>query len=315
MRTGTGKLLALAVAGLLVLPRIVAALDLYTHDFNADPVGTVTRPNDTYLYQFHGDTGVTLVEEVTAADGVGGTPSYRQTITATGAPYFYSGFGQFAVDATNMPTGPDASNPAMYRFSADVKAVGNLNTTAVQFRVAGIDADYETEHNIDVDNNGTISGGAAVFTPVFSPTISASNQYVHFSFTLDQATQDVDPDVRPQDRVFSNGLSLLWQASFNNGGFDLDAGNMVSVDNVKLEFLGQVPAGLAGDYNSNHIVDAADYTVWRDRLGGTTLTNESASPGMVDSADYDYWKAHFGATSPGTGLASASGCRSRRAGC
>ena len=86
MRTGTGKLLALAVAGLLVLPRIVAALDLYTHDFNADPVGTVTRPNDTYLYQFHGDTGVTLVEEVTAADGVGGTPSYRQTITATGAP-------------------------------------------------------------------------------------------------------------------------------------------------------------------------------------------------------------------------------------
>ena len=150
-------------------------------------------------------------------------------------------------------------------------------------------------------------GAYAVFTPVFSPTISASNQYVHFSFTLDQATQDVDPDVRPQDPVFSNGLSLLWQASFNNGGFGLDAGNMVSVDNVKLEFLGQVPAGLAGDYNNNHIVDAADYTVWRDRLGGTTLPNKSASPGMVDSADYDYWKAHFGATSPGTGLASASG--------
>jgi hypothetical protein len=49
-----------------------------------------------------------------------------------------------------------------------------------------------------------------------------------------------------------------------------------------------------GDYNNNTIVDAADYTTWRDTLGATTLTNETASPGIVDSADYDEWKANFG---------------------
>ena len=59
-------------------------------------------------------------------------------------------------------------------------------------------------------------------------------------------------------------------------------------------------AGLLGDYNGNHVVDAADYTVWRNSLGGSSLLND-ATPGMVDVADYNYWKAHFGATSGGLG--------------
>lgn len=55
------------------------------------------------------------------------------------------------------------------------------------------------------------------------------------------------------------------------------------------------PPALLGDYNENGIVDAADYTVWRDNLGGTLLPNDP-TPGTVDSTDYDFWKAHFGAT-------------------
>jgi hypothetical protein len=53
---------------------------------------------------------------------------------------------------------------------------------------------------------------------------------------------------------------------------------------------------LAGDYNNNGVVDASDYTVWRDRLGtGEPLPNETESMGIVDQADYDAWKANFGA--------------------
>jgi hypothetical protein len=48
--------------------------------------------------------------------------------------------------------------------------------------------------------------------------------------------------------------------------------------------LSVVFAGLPGDYNHNGIVDAADYTLWRDGLG-TTYTQ----------ADYNIWKANFGA--------------------
>lgn len=62
---------------------------------------------------------------------------------------------------------------------------------------------------------------------------------------------------------------------------------------------------LAGDYNDDGVVDAADYTAWRDNLGGTSLLNETASLGVVDEADYDAWKANFGAVAGGSGGLSA----------
>ncbi len=58
---------------------------------------------------------------------------------------------------------------------------------------------------------------------------------------------------------------------------------------------------LAGDYNSNGVVDAADYTVWRNNLGSTTDARADGSgsivgvpDGVVDQFDYAYWKANFG---------------------
>ncbi|MEN1678989.1 MAG: dockerin type I domain-containing protein [Planctomycetota bacterium] len=60
-----------------------------------------------------------------------------------------------------------------------------------------------------------------------------------------------------------------------------------------------IEAGLAGDYNSDGAVDAADFTVWRDLLGlETSLANENpaaATPGIVDIEDYLFWKSQFGA--------------------
>ncbi|MGD9633517.1 MAG: lamin tail domain-containing protein [Pirellulales bacterium] len=53
--------------------------------------------------------------------------------------------------------------------------------------------------------------------------------------------------------------------------------------------------GVLGDYSGNNRVDAADYTIWRDRLNGNSLTND-ASPGSVTLDDYNYWKSRFGAT-------------------
>lgn len=52
-------------------------------------------------------------------------------------------------------------------------------------------------------------------------------------------------------------------------------------------------ATLAGDYNGDGVVNLADYTVWRDRLSGGTLVNETTTPGSVDLADYLVWKSSF----------------------
>lgn len=61
---------------------------------------------------------------------------------------------------------------------------------------------------------------------------------------------------------------------------------------------------VGGDYNGNGTVDAADFTVWRDRLNTNfTLTNvnpNALTPGIVDQEDYDYWKAQFGLSAGAT---------------
>ncbi|TWT90293.1 hypothetical protein Mal64_06780 [Pseudobythopirellula maris] len=61
-----------------------------------------------------------------------------------------------------------------------------------------------------------------------------------------------------------------------------------------------VSVSLPGDYNTNGVVDAADFTVWRDQLGmNATLANENPAaltPGVVDQEDYDFWVSQFGET-------------------
>ncbi|QDU88825.1 hypothetical protein Pla175_22090 [Pirellulimonas nuda] len=54
------------------------------------------------------------------------------------------------------------------------------------------------------------------------------------------------------------------------------------------------PAGLNGDYNNDGHVDAADYTVWRDRLGTSAVLPNDTTPGSVTQADYAVWKSNFG---------------------
>jgi hypothetical protein len=53
---------------------------------------------------------------------------------------------------------------------------------------------------------------------------------------------------------------------------------------------------LRGDYNGNGIVDAADYTMWRDHLGQSyALQNRDPNAsGPISQSDYDFWMSHFG---------------------
>jgi hypothetical protein len=67
---------------------------------------------------------------------------------------------------------------------------------------------------------------------------------------------------------------------------------------------------LPGDFNGDDVVDAADYTVWRDNLDTTFDLSGNGdemggSAGIVDSADYSLWKTHFGET-PDAGSGSAT---------
>ena len=72
------------------------------------------------------------------------------------------------------------------------------------------------------------------------------------------------------DLAFS--LSLTSATSGAGFAFDLAFGNGTPG-----------PVGLTGDYNHNGIVDAADYTVWRDSLGCTAVPSPPTAMAMASS--------------------------------
>ena len=98
---------------------------------------------------------------------------------------------------------------------------------------------------------------------------------------------------------FLSSLSSLGIISYNtsksNAGGYLDA---LIVSNSATASIDVTGVSVAGDFNLNGVVDAADYAVWRKGLGTT-----------YSQSDYDVWRANFGQTA-----ASGSGrqCECRR---
>ncbi len=68
------------------------------------------------------------------------------------------------------------------------------------------------------------------------------------------------------------------------------------------------PSILAGDYNNNGIVDAADYVVWRKNVGQPSQTLPNDTTGViVGNAQYDLWRSNFGNTTPAPGAGASLG--------
>lgn len=92
--------------------------------------------------------------------------------------------------------------------------------------------------------------------------------------------------------VPANGLLTFAVTGFGDNNF---AGVHSEEGSYELR-LGLEGVALAGDYNANQVVDAADYVVWRDTLGqtGTGLPADGNNNERIDSGDYDLWRSRFG---------------------
>lgn len=63
---------------------------------------------------------------------------------------------------------------------------------------------------------------------------------------------------------------------------------------------------VAGDYNGNQTVDAADYVVWRNTLGTFVAASTGADgdgSSQIDAGDYTVWNASFGKSTSSVGAA------------
>lgn len=125
----------------------------------------------------------------------------------------------------------------------------------------------------DLGLQGFLQTGNYDFQTASNVAIPIDGQYHDIVFPLSGVT----------DRINTQNVGLNLFAHTN----DL----VINVDRVRFEFV----EGLIGDYNENDVIDAADYTTWRDAMtaGATSLPNDP-TPGTVDETDFLYWRAHFG---------------------
>ncbi len=165
--------------------------------------------------------------------------------------------------------------------------------------------------------NGFANGGdaIAIWSSIEDYHLDASDTGRSTDHAVAVATYD-DTDPWPANNnaasIFVGGLNLDPAAGANwiRSGAEADTlgsstanpilGTLVDHPGGDVGSPGYAPGASApnvlGDYNGNQVVDAADYTVWRDHFSsGQSLLND-ASPGSVTIDDYNYWKAHFGAT-------------------
>jgi hypothetical protein len=122
-------------------------------------------------------------------------------------------------------------------------------------------------------------------------------------------------------QIDAEGTSGLSQLNFT-GARTLSPGQEVSIGDISstnfttdaaknglsMNFIlaqGLEASGAAGgDYNNDGTVDAADYTVWRNNLGGSAAALANRDPGNsgnVNQNDYLYWKANYGSTGGAAG--------------
>ncbi|QDU89164.1 hypothetical protein Pla175_25510 [Pirellulimonas nuda] len=78
-------------------------------------------------------------------------------------------------------------------------------------------------------------------------------------------------------------------------------GQGVGLSEVRFVAFGEhTPAVAPGDYNGNGLVDAADYTLFRDNLGGDAAaafaagSRDPLGSGGVNQSDYAFWSQNFG---------------------
>jgi len=169
-----------------------------------------------------------------------------------------------------------------------------LGDGIIQFELGGTDNSQPLSAEYDqlvVDGTASLGGFLTVsLAPSYSPALGDEFPILTATDGIQMAFDDVTlPGLAP---------GLQWQVDSSDPHATLL----------------RVKSALVGDYNANGVVDAADYTVWRNTLGqsGTGLAADGSGNGQVGDEDYVLWKQNFGAPlGAGSGAGSVGTLASR----
>ncbi len=95
-------------------------------------------------------------------------------------------------------------------------------------------------------------------------------------------------------RLGISGLPAPPEADLLGLGEGANGAIYAMFDNGQIYELVPQAIPLPGDYNNDHVVNAADYVLWRDNVGTNNVLLNDAIGGMIDDDQYNQWRANFG---------------------
>ncbi|HJQ80959.1 MAG TPA: hypothetical protein VJ828_13450 [Lacipirellulaceae bacterium] len=250
---GTKRLTLLILINLVMPLSSEAAVTLYSQDFEAAPVGQVANPTMVGLFPATINMGGSALQwEFTADGGAAGTKGMDVKFDGTGRPNYFINFAILEPRSSdeNLPT----SDPSKIRFSLDAKTVGAISPTPLRLRIFQDDPNYEADRGIDANMDGDMTDRAITFESVLSPELIQDGSYHRLSFTADQGAQDATisrvppppgmPALIHLTPEFDPTVTVHFSVLFGYEQFGFDAGNVVSVDNIRIEVIPE-PSSIA----------------------------------------------------------------------
>ncbi len=268
-----------------------AVLSTRTNSFgNVNEIGSLSGDATSRLEGGSSDSGTFVSYQI---GGLNTDTQFAGSITnVNGINLFKVGTGKLTLSGTLTYT---TTNNATANLRGGITRVsaGTLALTGNAAIPGGINdatlGDLYT--TIDLKSDGTLDVSGTTTTASTAPL-----QQIIGAGTIVGNYNHAQGRLRPGDVTFGDSNSTTATAG------KLTFANTLNISGGTINY-DLAPAGVVGDYNSNNVVDAADYTVWRDNLGtNNPLPNrDSANGGAISAADYTSWKGHFGQTSAGGG--------------
>jgi hypothetical protein len=264
------------------------------------------------------------------------TPWAPQAIELPGAPNVATpivndastGLNAWQIDDNNGSNPNTAPNPLYTRCVDTLPTGGCTNGLIAQYahargwRFSSV-ARYVTDYNTDgIGNMGLavwmsnfgyfvqldMQGGdlrATIYNAAGQPVkvpltagATGDDAYHEFALEFNSITQQVTFEFNGVAKGTTSARAPFGGSHANT----LEWGNLGNTERGKMNFhnveFHLLPPPLAGDYNYDGVVNAVDYTVWRNNFGTVYPRADGNNSLLVDAGDYTVWKANYGNALP-----------------
>ena len=276
-----------AVAILVAMSAASLAADLYTQDFEIDDTANWTV-NSTYF-------------DIPQSN----TANFFFDYSTVGIPLAPNSAPDADPRGLNLQANQDADFDGI-TVAGPLPPGFSVSPTGQDFSAAG---DYKLTFDWWPNFPGPFPAGSSGTSQLSTFGIGTSGTFDNYPGHADGIwfASTLDGGSSADYRAYSQERSASYQLPYLNPAVDIDGVGKPIDTHVTYHAGSRNAAGPAiADFNNNGVVDAADYTVWRNNLGSMVVVPPATVPArtignansdaIVDAVDYDYWKTLFGAS-------------------